>query len=642
MSKFDVQPVSAPKRGTFRLGNMHTTTLDFGRLQVAKIMECVPNDVINLNMNAFCQAAPNPSPINGKMSLSLHAFFVPTRVICSEWNNYILGLSNPTLPWVDSMDISNAITSIGTSLGSHAANEARRHLSDFGLPSGYMDGANMNFYKVSALPFRAFTRVWWDWYRDKQRLSDANMSTYVFNSMGHVSSSEISGLVSAYYRCFSKDYITTAYDVPAEDNKEAAVPVLFNSTGYTSGQTPMFSNLGNADEYNDGSSTTRGALGSYGAIRKTSTANQAYLTDGTSTSSTSTVSKANAITRNISTGSTDYGTSSVTNGLQYTTVPQLRGAAAYQRYLERLNVAGKSIISRLKALFNADDTPERLDMSEYLGGTSQDFTFENTTATSTGMNSSASTGTMNAFGYYGASASEENIIGQKVSNGVCNLDFGNITYHAKEHGYLLVISSILPVVSNYQGIDRMFLRGVATGTSSRFDFFTPDMENVGFQPILLSEVVTPSPLSGTIPATYDGLSVFGWQQRYMDYKFSKDTVSGDFVLPSTGVSLQSFHLGRNVLREFGFVDQAGAAITGSTAPNNYNAITPGNLVTCDIPSRSMYDDKFTVSSDQLDHFIINYKFDITAVRPMEENVLPAIDQAESQAIMNIPTGGVRL
>lgn len=627
MSKFDVQPVAAPKRGTFRLGNMHTTTLDFGRLQVAKIMECVPNDVININMNAFCQAAPNPSPINGKMSLSLHAFFVPTRVICSEWNNYILGLSSPTLPYLTQQQIND---SINNPANVDVLDDCIRHLSAFGLPTMYITGGSTiaSSYRVSALPFRAFDRVWWDWYRDKQRLSDANMSSYIYNSMGAVTSAEALLLCAPKYRCFAKDYITTAYDEPSEGGVMSFAPVTFDDS--------TINNLVNNPENIVGQNTNNvGIRGAYG-IKSSNTS-----TSGVAISSTQPVNT--AYSRNSGSTATNSSPLSSVEGQLGTTINGLRAAAAYQRYLERLNVAGKSIIARLKALFNADDTPERLDMSEYLGGTSMDFTFENTIATASGTNETSISPAQCAFGTYGADVSTANIIGQKVSNGVCNLDFGNITYHAKEHGYLLIISSILPVVANYQGIDRMFLRGVATGTCSRFDFFTPDMENVGFQPVLMSEVVTPSPLSGTIAAAYDGLAVYGWQQRYMDYKYSHDSVSGDFVNPNTSVELQSFHLGRNILREFGFVNQAGQAITGSSAPSDFSAlIKPANLCVCDKTARSMYDDKFTVSNDELDHFIINYKFDITAVRPMQENVLPSIDEADNQAILNIPTGGVRL
>lgn len=637
MSKFDVQPVAAPKRGRFRLGNMHTTTLDFGRLQVAKIMECVPNDVVNLDMSAFCQAAPNPSPINGKMSLSLHVFFVPTRVICSEWNNYILGLSNPVLPYMTVQQIQTSVAS-----PSHDYNDSFRHMTAFGLPTAYIQGGSlgMTSYRVSALPFRAFNRVWWDWYRDKQRISDANIGTYVFDSMGAVSSSEALLLCSPKYRCFSKDYITTAYDEPSEGGTVSAAPVSY--TGPSADVSSYrYANLDNHVSKNDHNSNGSYDYGVYGPVSRVSGGSQIVFSNGGNSSS---LSETPQIVQSRNSGSSSVRTTPVTSDNSiFTSIPELRSAAAYQRYLERLNVAGKSIISRLKALFNADDTPERLDMSEYLGGTSQDFTFNTTTATCSGNNQTVDIDNFNAYGPFGSENKYGSMLGQKVSNGVCDLKFGNVTYHAKEHGYLLIVSSILPVVANYQGIDRMFLRGVATGSCSRFDFFTPDMENVGFQPVLMSEVVTPSALSGTIPAIYDGLSIFGWQQRYMDYKYSHDQISSDFCLPSTSVGMQSFHLGRNILRELGFVNQAGAAITGAAAPSSFvSVVTPSTLVQCDHSARASYDDKFTVPSDELDHFIINFKFDITAVRPMTENVLPALDNADNVYKMAIPTGGVRL
>ena len=635
MSKFDVQPVAAPKRGSFRLGNMHTTTLDFGRLQVAKIMECVPNDVINVNLNAFVQAAPNPSPINGTITFSAHAFFVPTRVVCAEWNNYILGLSTPTLPYMTAGDIKNSLTTF-SALGGIYATDALRHLSDFGLPLAYMNGGLDDNYRVSALPFRAFNRVWWDWYRDKQRISDANEGSYVYKTMGACTSTEVGILTAPQYRCFTKDYITTAYDQPSEGGTMSFAPLSYDSSPSNFEVYNVESIVGAAGT--NGTNDTR-QYGVYG-IRSTSSS-AINLTSGSAATATNSIIP--QYKRNTTTGAVSQNPSLSPTGQVGTTINGLRGAAAYQRYLERLNVAGKNVISRLKALFNADDTPERLDMSEYLGGKSVDFAFQNTTATSSGTNETSISPSFSAFGVFGSDSSTANMIGQQVSNGYANLSFDNITYHAKEHGYLLIVTSILPVVANYQGIDRMFLRGVATGTCSRFDFFTPDMENLGFQPVLMSEVVTPSALSGTIPSTYDGLSVYGWQPTYMDYKYSHDVVSGDFVNPNTSVDLQSFHLGRNILRERGFITNTGAAVTGTSAPTSFaTQITPANLVQCGGAARTAYDDKFTVSSNLVDHFIINYKFDVVASRPMEENALPAIDNAESTSKMEIPTGGIRL
>lgn len=630
MSKFDNVPISAPKRGTFRLGNIHTTTMDFGRLQVAKIMECVPNDIIKLDMHAFCQAAPNPSPINGAMQMAAHAFFVPTRVICSEWNNYILGLSTPTLPYFTADQIGTALADFAGESTDYLL-DAKRHLTAFGLPISYVNesvSSTMADYRISALPFRAFNRVWFDWYRDKQRISDSSMSSYVFDSMGVCSNSEVGILCQPKYRCFPKDYITTAFDAPSEDGSVSAVPISYSSNSYNS-------NYDYVNLYNQNASTQRGI---YGITQKTSVP-KAYLSNGVPLDSSTVTPSFESQSINSGTNANSYDVKDAFTGSVNFSVPQLRGAAAYQKWLERLLVSGKSIISRLKAIFNADDTPERLDMSEWIGGTSQEFGFKEHTASASSQNDPQGLSpNFSAFGVYG----DNDLIsmnGQLSGHGVCDMTLGNITYHAKEHGFLLVVSSIMPIIANYQGLDKMFTRGVATGTCSRFDFFTPDMENVGFQPILMEEVVTPASLSGTISADYDGLSVFGWTQRYMDYKFSHNVVSADFLMPNTSVALQSFHMGRNILRELGYVNAAGE---GTDQEDSFaSTVTPESLVLCDLSARTAFDDKFTISDASFDHFIVNFKFDIIASRPMQENVMPCIEDKETP-IMSVPTGGIRL
>ena len=93
-------PLKEHHRSTFTLGNRAIGTLDFGRLQPIKCMEVVPGDVVELDIKGYTQLAPNAAPICGDIEATLHAFYVPNRIIWKKWNEYITGLNDTSLPYV--------------------------------------------------------------------------------------------------------------------------------------------------------------------------------------------------------------------------------------------------------------------------------------------------------------------------------------------------------------------------------------------------------------------------------------------------------------------------------------------------------------------------------------------------------------
>ena len=83
--------VLAPKSSRFDLSHAHKTTLDFFRLQPIFCKDMVEGDQFSVNVRSFLEAAPLATKVYGGAHLDLHAFFVPYRLLWSDWLGYMYG-----------------------------------------------------------------------------------------------------------------------------------------------------------------------------------------------------------------------------------------------------------------------------------------------------------------------------------------------------------------------------------------------------------------------------------------------------------------------------------------------------------------------------------------------------------------------
>lgn len=120
--------------------------------------------------------------------------------------------------------------------------------------------------------------------------------------------------------------------------------------------------------------------------------------------------------------------------------------------------------------------------------------------------------------------------GQAMSNGSTGFRF-----HADEHGYLMTLLCIEPRTFYGSSLSRMWLR------RGWLDYAWPKFANLGEQSVYLSEVYpTLYPrTSDEIPdkTQYDStltgadvlnMKTFGYQSRYSEYKYHQDEIHGDF------------------------------------------------------------------------------------------------------------------
>ena len=90
-----------------------------------------------------------------------------------------------------------------------------------------------------------------------------------------------------------------------------------------------------------------------------------------------------------------------------------------------------------------------------------------------------------------------------------------------EHGVILGLCRIIPKASYVQGLSKFWQK------FDKFQHYFPQFANLGEQEVSNSELyVTGNPFNDD--ALESPNAIFGYQQRYAEYKYALDTMAGDF------------------------------------------------------------------------------------------------------------------
>lgn len=190
------------------------------------------------------------------------------------------------------------------------------------------------------------------------------------------------------------------------------------------------------------------------------------------------------------------------------TINDLRSAFQIQRLLERDARGGTRYIELIFSHFKVRSDDARLQRPEYLGGG----------VSRININPIAST-------YAGPDVPQANLaaIGTGVTRGGFQKSF-------TEHGIIMGFVSARADMTYQQGIERFWHR------KTRFDFYWPALAHLGEQAVLNRELY----FTGT-PADLD---VFGYQERYAEYRYKPSRISGLFA-SDNATSLDVWHLSQD-------------------------------------------------------------------------------------------------
>jgi len=192
------------------------------------------------------------------------------------------------------------------------------------------------------------------------------------------------------------------------------------------------------------------------------------------------------------------------------TINQLRQAFQLQKLYERDARGGTRYTEVIKAHFGVSSPDARMQRVEYLGGGSSPVVINPIAQTS-------STDT---------TSPQANL----AAIGVAQLNNHGFQKSFTEHCIIIGIVSARADLTYQQGVDRMHSR------QTRWDFYWPALSHIGEQAILNKEIYA--------DGTADDDLVFGYQERYGEYRYKQSKITGHFRSTSP-LTLDTWHLSQD-------------------------------------------------------------------------------------------------
>lgn len=511
--RFSDAPAMYMKRTKFDRSHVYKTTFNSGKLIPVFVDEVLPGDTTRMSVNYFARLATPIKPIMDNIYLDWFFFFVPNRLVWEHWQNFCFEQEDPD----DSTDY------VIPTIYSHSSTENLLigSLWDyFGLPINTTN----NISGISALPFRAVYLIWNEWFRDenlqksvKIQKGDANevfdssrvsdQPSWLFDAHG--------GLIGGYScppRGKRHDYFTSALPwtqkgpgVSIGLAGTASIVDPSPGTGYllhsTSNQLAAVSAYG-GDASSSGGSRKASGTGSI-TFNRGSDSNWSNVGGFAGNSSDNITMSAQASSTYLGNDSyVDLDTSSIF------TINSLRTAFQMQKFYERLARGGSRYTEVLRSFFGVVSPDARLQRPEFLGSFTKMVNVNPIAQTSATDNTSPQ-GNLSAYGVTAAK-------------------FHGFTKSFVEHGYIIGFVCARADLTYQQGINKMWLR------STVYDFYWPTFAHLGEQAIELREIYA--------QGTEDDTTVFGYQERYAEYRYKPSQITGKFRSSVTSGTLDKWHL----------------------------------------------------------------------------------------------------
>lgn len=406
------------RRHKYSLSHYKLLTMRMGKLIPVTWFDVLPGDSIQMATSALIRCAPLVAPVMHPVMVRIHHFYVPIRQLWEDCEEFFTGGEDGTYtcqpPFMTFDD-----TSAGES-----------ELPDYLGLAPYNYGADAGTIDVSALPFRAYSKIWNHFYRDQDLMTYSDVDT----ENGDVAEDSTTSR-TLHSVAWNKDYFTTAR--PTELKGDDVVLPLGDDAPVTS------------------HSATLGA--------------QFYLPSDTSVKRLyMNVSGADVVGDSAPTSPSEMvvraaeGWTADLSAATPVSINDLRLAAAVQRYKEARNIYGSRYSEYIRQAFGVN-LPQGLDDPVYLGGGRQVIQFSEVLQSGTDYDSNDG-------------------VGQMTGHGIAALRSNRFRRFFTEHGIVMTMLSVVPKPIYATGLHRSWSR------TTKEHYFQKELETIGEQAVLNKEV----------------------------------------------------------------------------------------------------------------------------------------------------------
>jgi hypothetical protein len=191
-----------------------------------------------------------------------------------------------------------------------------------------------------------------------------------------------------------------------------------------------------------------------------------------------------------------YNQVTLTGDVEQVSINELRKATALQRWLELMARAGSRYREQIFAIFGERIPDYTVQVPQYLGGGRTPIMISEVLSTYQSAATDRPQGDMSGH----ALGLGDNIGFQQSFD---------------EHGIILGVARVIPKASYVQGLNKFWQK------FDKFDHYFPQFANLGEQEVYNKEIYCKG------DKTTDD-QIFGYQQRYAEYKYAHNRIAGDF------------------------------------------------------------------------------------------------------------------